>query len=63
VVILIKNSVAEYIELGIKNNEIGRKKPEIVLFNSAQEAHAGLKDILKPGDVILFQNDWGDQYL
>jgi UDP-N-acetylmuramoyl-tripeptide--D-alanyl-D-alanine ligase len=39
------------------------KKPQIIWFNSALEAHAGLKDILKPGDVILFQNDWGDQYL
>ena len=37
--------------------------PTIIRFNSAPEAHAGLKDILKPGDVILFQNDWGDQYV
>jgi len=36
---------------------------KIIWFNSALEAHAGLKNILKPGDVVLFQNDWGDQYL
>jgi hypothetical protein len=36
---------------------------QIIWFNSALEAHAGLKNILKPGDVVLFQNDWGDQYL
>ncbi|GEM_PF-410384 len=36
---------------------------KIIWFNSALEAHAALKNILKPGDVILFQNDWGDQYV
>jgi UDP-N-acetylmuramoyl-tripeptide--D-alanyl-D-alanine ligase len=39
------------------------KKPQIIWFDSALEAHAVLKNILKPGDVILFQNDWGDQYV
>ncbi len=39
------------------------KKPQIIWFDSALEAHAALKNILKPGDVILFQNDWGDQYI
>jgi UDP-N-acetylmuramoyl-tripeptide--D-alanyl-D-alanine ligase len=37
--------------------------PQIIWFNSALEAYASLKDILRPGDVILFQNDWGDQYI
>ncbi len=37
--------------------------PEILWYNSAQEAHDNLKNILKPNDVILFQNDWGDQYI
>jgi hypothetical protein len=41
----------------------GGGTPMIIRFNSALEAHAGLKNILKPGDVILFQNDWGDQYV
>lgn len=73
-VILIKNSVTPYIELGIKNYELrmkGQKNlstahyplPTILWFNTAQEAHENLKNILKPGDVILFQNDWGDQYV
>jgi UDP-N-acetylmuramoyl-tripeptide--D-alanyl-D-alanine ligase len=39
------------------------RKVELYRFDSAQEAHAALKDILKPGDVIVFQNDWGDQYI
>lgn len=65
VVILIKNSVANFIESGILNFEYreGQKQPQIIWFNSAEEAHAGLKNILQPNDVILFQNDWGDSYL
>lgn len=72
VVILIKNSVSSWIEEGIRNQELGiRNKeklttynlPTIFWFNTAQEAHKELKNILKPGDVIVFQNDWGDQYM
>lgn len=72
VVILIRNSVTGYIESGIKNYELGidaglqatgYKLPAIHWFNTAQEAHLSLGKILKPGDVVLFQNDWGDQYL
>ena len=62
VVILIRNSVTPDIESGIMNYESG-KKPQILWFDTALEAHAALKDILKPNDVILFQNDWGDQYI
>ncbi len=57
VVILIKNSVSLYIAEGIKT------KSKIIWFNTAQEAHAGLGKILKPNDVIVFQNDWGDAYV
>ncbi len=64
VVILIKNSVTEYIESGIMNYKSGTdRKPEVFWYKTAPEAHAALKDILKPNDVILFQNDWGDQYI
>lgn len=65
VVILIKNSVTPFIQEGI--NEANKLKSQsankLIWFDTAQEAHASLKNILKPGDVILFQNDWGDQYL
>jgi UDP-N-acetylmuramoyl-tripeptide--D-alanyl-D-alanine ligase len=85
VVILIRNSVTGFIEMGIQsapsraqprdllnieNKEISRLdalarngKTQIIWFNTALEAHAALATILKPGDVILFQNDWGDQYI
>lgn len=45
-------------EFGARND-----KPEVIWFNTAQEAHSSLGKILKPGDVVVFQNDWGDQYL
>ncbi len=60
-VLLIKNSVTPFIEAGLL--EAGFKPENIVWFNSTPEAHAQLGGILQPGDVILFQNDWGDQYL
>ena len=66
VVILVRDSVTAYIEQGIqsaKGQGLRAKGPEIVWFNTAPEAHEGLKRILKPNDVVLFQNDWGDQYI
>lgn len=60
-VILIKNSATPYIAEGLKNKKY--KNKDIIWFDTATEAHASLSGILKPGDVILFQNDWGDQHL
>ena len=59
-VILIKNSVTPYIAQGLK--QAGFNEADIVWFNTAPEAHQALSAILKPGDVVLFQNDWPDQY-
>ncbi len=69
VVILIRNSVTGFIEEGINESSkyqvasIKYKKPEVIYFNTAQEAHPSLSKILQPNDVIVFQNDWGDQYI
>ncbi|HVY67694.1 MAG TPA: UDP-N-acetylmuramoyl-tripeptide--D-alanyl-D-alanine ligase, partial [Patescibacteria group bacterium] len=60
VVILIKNSVTPFIAEGIAEAKTATK---IIWFDSAAEAHQNLKSILQPGDVIVFQNDWGDQYV
>lgn len=60
-VILIKNSATPFIAEGLLSAHF--KSENIIWFNSALEAHAALKNILKPNDVILFQNDWGDNYL
>jgi len=67
VVILIKNSVTPFVEEGIRSEGAGLRvegeKPKVIWFETAGEAHQALKDILRPNDVILFQNDWGDQYV
>lgn len=60
-VILIKNSATPFLAEGLK--EGGFTEENIYWFPTAQAAHEALKNILKPHDVILFQNDWGDQYL
>ncbi len=66
VVILIKNSVTPYIVEGLKsanNNQSTKLLPEIIWFDSAPQAHKALSKIVKPNDVIVFQNDWGDNYM
>ncbi|MCL5011011.1 MAG: UDP-N-acetylmuramoyl-tripeptide--D-alanyl-D-alanine ligase [Patescibacteria group bacterium] len=60
-IILIKNSVTKFIEQGLK--EANYDLSNIIWFETAQKALDGLKDILKPNDVALLQNDWGDQYV
>ncbi len=60
-VILIKNSATGFIAEGLKAGDF--KSQDIVWFKSAEDAHAALPAILKSGDVVLFQNDWPDNYL
>jgi len=60
IAILIKNSVTQYIMKGLESSGFNMKNA--IVFESAVEAHARLADILKPGDVVIFQNDWPDNY-
>ncbi len=60
VVILVRNSVTPYIAKGLTEN--GFDAERILWFDSAKQAHKGLGKILRPYDVILFQNDWPDNY-
>ncbi len=59
-VILIKNSATIHIAEGLRAAQF--KNENIIWFKSALEAHAALAGILHSGDVILFQNDWPDNY-
>jgi len=61
VVILIKNSVCAYIVEGLM--AVDFPKENIYIFNSALEAHGHLAGLIKKDDVVLFQNDWPDNYL
>jgi len=60
-VILIKNSVTPNIEEGLINAQFDKKN--IIWFDSMMEAQNNLGTILKSGDVVLFQNDWPDNYV
>ena len=57
-VLIIENSSTKFIidefkKLGFVNFQV---------YMSTQEAHNSLKDVLKAGDTIIFQNDWPDNY-
>lgn len=60
IVIFIKNSATPFIEKGLLKGRF--EKENIVWFKTAQAAHAELGSLLQPNDVVLFQNDWPDQY-
>ena len=60
-VILIRNSVTPFIAEGLE--AAGFDKAKIIWFETAPEAHHQIGKILTPNDVVLFQNDWGDQYI
>jgi len=60
IAILIKNSVTGYIMKGLESSGFNMKNA--IVFDSAVEAHSKLAEILKPGDVVVFQNDWPDNY-
>lgn len=67
-VILIKNSNTNYFIEGLCNGgwDVKPKKykneKRLRVFTDSETAHQALKQILKKGDVILFQNDWTDNY-
>lgn len=57
-VLLIKNTSTQYILEALKNENFSNYK----VYDSAPAAHADLKNILRSGDTIIFQNDWPDAY-
>ena len=60
-VILIRNSVTPFIADGLLSK--GFNQDNIHWFNSSLEAHNRIPKIIKPGDVVMFQNDWPDNYV
>lgn len=67
-VILIKNSNLPYFLQGLQKGgwnlspENYQNEAKLKVFESSEEAHRALQNILQKGDVILFQNDWTDNY-
>lgn len=59
-VILIKNSTTPFLLEGLK--QLNFLEEKILIFPDAFEMQKNLPSILESGDVILFQNDWPDNY-
>ncbi len=60
-VILIENSVTPFIAEGL--GAAGFNKENIKWYKSSEAAHADMAHIVQPDDVVLFQNDWPDNYV
>lgn len=60
-VILIKNSATPFIAEGLAQTNFHSQN--IIWFPSSQSAHAAISSIVQKGDVILFQNDWPENYI
>jgi UDP-N-acetylmuramoyl-tripeptide--D-alanyl-D-alanine ligase len=59
-VLLIQNSNTKFFLQGLKEKEYPDDK--IKIYQSSQMMQDDLKNILRANDVILFQNDWPDNY-
>jgi UDP-N-acetylmuramoyl-tripeptide--D-alanyl-D-alanine ligase len=57
-VLLIRDKMTDYIVEGLKRNNFSNYK----IYRSTKEAHSDLRNILKSGDTIIFQNDLTDNY-
>ena len=58
-VVLIQTGVAPYIEAGLKSAGF---RGELLSYDDMPSCLAALRALALPGDIILVQNDWPDQY-
>lgn len=58
-VVLMKNSVTDYILSGIESKQF---KGELVIEPNPLQFYQSLEHRVKSGDVVLMQNDWTDNY-
>lgn len=61
VVIVIQTSVSNALVKGLRAG--GMAEENIVVCKTAPAAHRRVQTMTNPGDVILFQNDWPDNYI
>jgi len=60
--LLVENSTTSYIIKGMKD-VASSQEVDVKIFKDAKKAQEALKQILKPGDIILIQAyDWPDHY-
>ncbi len=58
-VVLIRNSVTPHIKTGLK---AGGFKGELLEYDDMPGCLNALRSLTLPGDIVLIQNDWPDQY-
>lgn len=58
-VVLMRNSVTEYIEAGIEN---GGYKGKITLVSDPLDFYTNISSYVAAGDLVMMQNDWTDNY-
>jgi UDP-N-acetylmuramoyl-tripeptide--D-alanyl-D-alanine ligase len=59
VVVLVKNSATPFIARGL---EEGGFTGEVLWYDDGLSCLGALPQITKPGDVVILQNDWSDNY-
>jgi len=59
VVVLMKNSVTEFIKTGLANKQF---TGELIEIENPLEFYTHLDQFVAAGDVVLMQNDWTDNY-
>lgn len=59
-VLLVRNSVTKYIAEGLEEGKFPQNN--LLWFNQREQAHQAIKGIIRRGDVLLFQNDWPENY-
>lgn len=60
-ILLIENSATNFIKQWLLENWFN--KSNIIVYKDANSAHQDLKNFLQPWDLIIFQNDWTDNYI
>jgi UDP-N-acetylmuramoyl-tripeptide--D-alanyl-D-alanine ligase len=59
VVVLMRNSVTEYIKAGLKE---GKFSGELRIEDNPLEFYTNLSHFIASGDLVVMQNDWTDNY-
>ncbi len=59
IVVLMKNSVTNYIQLGLETDGF---KGELRIEDQPLEFYTNLKHFVASGDLVVMQNDWTDNY-
>ncbi len=60
-VFLVENSVSDYIHTGLQEKNFPERN--INISQNSKEMHTRVAKELVSGDVVLYQNDWPDNYL